>query len=240
MVSEDCGRMKGREAAGTTVSYGKNVRIPAWRSGATYLVLENRVYNNGPMTFRMSGSIVSTLLVLGALTGSSTAATPPAKSPESQAVAAFEARVKEYVALHEKLESTLPKYAAKGTPEQVEKNQRALAALIKSARSNAKPGDFFSPAMQSFVKRVVGEVLSGPDGKTIKASIMDENPGVPQVVLNERYPSSVPLSTMPPEVLAPLPKLKGEMEYRFLGPRLILLDTEADIILDFTGEIVPR
>jgi len=208
--------------------------------GAALLLSKDSVYNDTPMTFRMSRGIVSTLVVLGALTGSGAAATQPANPSESQAVAAFEARVKEYVALHEKLESTLPKFAGKGTPEQIETNQRALGALIKSARADAKPGDFFSPGMQALVKRVLGEVLSGPDGKTIKASIMDENPGVPKLVLNERYPSSVPLSTMPPEVLAPLPKLKGELEYRFLGPRLILLDTEADIILDFTGEVLPR
>jgi len=90
------------------------------------------------------------------------------------------------------------------------------------------------------VKRVLGEVLSGPAGKTIKASIMDENPGVPKLVINERYPSSVPLSTMPPEILEPLPELKGELEYRFIGRRLILLDTEADIILDFTGNVLPQ
>lgn len=188
----------------------------------------------------MSRTILYHIVVLGTLTGPYAVATPPAAPSESQAVAAFKARVKEYVALHEKLESTLPKFAERGTPEQVDKNQRALGDLIKSARQDAKPGEFFSPGMQALVKRILGEVLSGPDGKTIKASIMDENPGVPKLVLNERYPSSVPLSTMPPEVLEPLPKLKGELEYRFIGRRLILLDTEADIILDFTGDVLPR
>jgi len=93
--------------------------------------------------------------------------------------------------------------------------------------------------MQTLVRRILGEVLSGPDGKTVKSSIMDENPGVPQLVLNERYPSSIPLSTMPPQVLAPLPKLPEELEYRFIGSRLILLDTHADIIVDFTNDIMP-
>jgi hypothetical protein len=69
---------------------------------------------------------------------------------------------------------------------------------------------------------------------------MDENPGLPTLVLNERYPPSIPLSTMPPQVLAPLPKLHGELEYRFIGLRLILVDTEADIILDFTDDVLPQ
>jgi len=188
----------------------------------------------------MGSSILSHVVLVGALMGAYAAEAPPAGPSEAQAAAAFEARMKEYLALHRKLESTLPKIPRRGTPEQVDKNQRALGDLIKSARRDAKPGEFFTPGMQALVRRVLGEVLAGPDGKTVKASIMDENPGVPKLVLNERYPSSVPLSTMPPQVLAPLPKLKGELEYRFIGRRLILLDTEADIILDFTDDVVPQ
>jgi hypothetical protein len=45
---------------------------------------------------------------------------------------------------------------------------------------------------------------------------------------------------MPPQVLAALPKLPQELEYRFVGARLILLDTHADIILDFVeGVLAP-
>jgi hypothetical protein len=192
------------------------------------------------MIYRIDRSILSHVVVVGALAGAYAAEAPPARPSEAQAVAAFETRVNEYVALHERLEATLPHVPRRATPEQVDKNQRELGDLIKSARRAAKPGEFFTPGMQALVKRVLGEVLAGPDGKTVKASIMDENPGLPKLVLNERYPSSIPLSTMPPQVLAPLPKLHGELEYRFIGSRLILLDTEADIILDFTDDVLPQ
>jgi hypothetical protein len=192
------------------------------------------------MTCRTGRACLSWIVIAGALTGAHAAETRPANPAEAQAIETFEARVKEYVALHEKLESTLPKTPRKKTPEQVDKHQRALGDLIKSARRDAKTGDFFTPGIQGLVRRVLGEVLSGPDGKTVKASIMDENPGLPTLVLNERYPPSIPLSTMPPQVLAPLPKLHGELEYRFIGLRLILVDTEADIILDFTDDVLPQ
>lgn len=157
---------------------------------------------------------------------------------EATGVTAFRAHVDDYLALHEKLEATLPKISKRANPQDMDRNQRALADLIVSARHDAQPGEFFTPGMQALVKRVLAEVLSGPGGKTIKASIMDENPGVPKIEINERYPSSVPLSTMPPQVLRPLPKLKGGLEYRFIGPRLTLVDTEADIILDFTDAVL--
>jgi len=167
------------------------------------------------------------------------AGAPPAPGSENEAIELFQQRVKEYVALHEKLEASIPKYD-RGSPEQVEATQQGLARLVKGARRDAKQGDFFTPPIQQLAKKVMADVLSGPDGATIKGSIMDENPGLPTMVLNERFPSSVPLSTMPPQVLVRLPKLEGKMEYRFIGRRLILLDTEADIILDFTDDIFPK
>ena len=177
-------------------------------------------------------------VALAALTVSCSSGTPELHTSEAQAVVAFKDRITEYVALHEKLEATLPKLPDKSNPEQLNSHQLALGDLIKDARRDAKQGDFFTPDVQDMVKRVVRQVLAGPDGKVVKASIMDENPGVPKILVNERYPSSIPLSTMPPQLLEPLPPLKGELEYRFVGPRLILVDTEADIILDFTDAIL--
>jgi hypothetical protein len=192
------------------------------------------------MTHRMACGILAPAVAWAALTTSCGSGAPQLHTSEAQAVVAFKDRVTEYVALHEKLEATLPELPNKATPQEVDFNQRALADLIRSARRDAKPGDFFTPDIQVMVKRVLRDVLSGPGGQTVKASIMDENPGVPQILVNERYPSSIPLSTMPPQLLEPLPPLKGELEYRFVGPRLILMDTEADIILDFTDEVLPR
>lgn len=187
----------------------------------------------------MARSFFPSVVAAAALMCTFAAQAAPA-SPEDPAVAEFNARVKEYIALHEKLEATIPNLPKKATPQQLEKNQAALGQLIRSARRNAKPGDIFNPGIQTIVRRVIAEVLAGPDGKTVKSSIMDENPGVPKLVLNERYPSTVPLSTMPPQVLEPLPKLQGELEFRFLGRRLILLDTEADIILDYIDDVIPN
>lgn len=194
---------------------------------------------------RRSTRVTLTLLiiitvVLVALTGSCKRDEPPVLPSEAPGFAAFEDRVKEFVALHEKIEATLPALPAQATPQQIDERQRALADGIKSARRDAKQGEFFTPGMEALIKRVMTEVLAGPDGDTIKASIMDENPGVPEILVNERYPSSVPLSTMPAQVLERLPPLKEKMEYRFIGRRMVLMDTEADLILDFTGEVLTR
>ena len=155
-------------------------------------------------------------------------------------IADFETRLVEYRALHRKLEAGLPDLPKEADPRQIDARKRALSDRIRFARHDAVPGAFFSSGWQALAKRVLAAVLSGSDGKTVRASIMDENPGVPALVVNQSYPTSVPLSTMPPEVLAALPKLEPDLEYRFIGRRLILLDTDADVILDFTDEILPR
>jgi hypothetical protein len=64
------------------------------------------------------------------------------------------------------------------------------------------------------------------------AAIMDDNPGELSNQINGDYPEGKPLSTVPPNILAALPRLPHDMEYRFLGRHLILLDTRASVILD--------
>ena len=89
------------------------------------------------------------------------------------------------------------------------------------------------------LKRTLAAIVSGPDGKLMKASIMDENPGVPDLRVNDRYPDSVPLSTMPPQVLESLPRLDEDIEYRFIGERLVLMDAHAHLVIDFTENVLP-
>ena len=48
----------------------------------------------------------------------------------------------------------------------------------------------------------------------------------------------VPISTVPPQVLAQLPKLPEELEYRFIQTTLILFDSHAHIIADFVERAI--
>jgi hypothetical protein len=57
--------------------------------------------------------------------------------------------------------------------------------------------------------------------------------------VNMRYPDDVPISTVPPEVLQTLPRLSEDMEYRFIGRHLILLDSHAHVVADFIPDAIP-
>ena len=50
----------------------------------------------------------------------------------------------------------------------------------------------------------------------------------------------MPVSTVPPQVLQTLPKLSEDMEYRFIGDRIVLLDAHAHLIADFIDDALPK
>jgi hypothetical protein len=183
-------------------------------------------------------------------TSASPASAPPTErvvgplSPaDAQALATMNDRLKQYVELHNKLEEKLPKLPKDATPQQIDKNQRALEKLVREARATAKPGDIFTPEARPVIKRLLATVFGGPDGKQLKASIMDENPVEPATIkltVNARYPDIVPLTSVPPQVLQTLPKLTEDLEYRFVGDWLILLDTHAHVVADYIDDALPK
>jgi hypothetical protein len=162
-------------------------------------------------------------------------------NPDAATIADFKKRVDDYVALHKKLEDTLPHLPKDANPTQLDQHQRALQKLMQTNRAGAKQGDLFTPAMQKIVRKLLGEVFRSKGGAQLKKEILEEW-GERQhatLAVNARYPDSVPLSTVPPQVLKGLPELPDELEYRFVGDNLILLDPHAHIIADYMERIFP-
>jgi len=164
----------------------------------------------------------------------------PLSESDAAALATMNDRLKDYVDLHLKLEANLPRLPNEATPEQIDKNQRAFEQQMRTARSGAKPGDIFTPEAQVVIKRLLATVFGGPDGKQLRASIMDENPASVKLIVNGRYPDAVPISTVPPQVLQTLPKLTEDLEYRFISDNLILLDSHAHVIADYITDAFPK
>lgn len=226
--------------------------------GVTRLGEETRMAATRSIVVSLVGAAV---LALGACTRGDSLPAPPATSAspvsapatervvgpltqaDAQALATMNDRLKEYVDLHQKIERSLPHLPKDATPEQIDKNQRAFEKLVREARTTAKPGDIFTPEARPVIRRLLATIFGGPDGKQLKASIMDENPVDPvalKFTVNSRYPDTVPLTTIPPQVLQTLPKLTEDLEYRFIGDWLILLDTHAHVIADFIDNALPQ
>ena len=164
----------------------------------------------------------------------------PLSEADAAALATMNDRLKNYVDIHRKLEAGLPKLPADATPEQIDKNQRLFEDKMRDARKGAPQGEIFTADAQPVIKRLLAAVFAGADGKELMASILDENPTDLKVTVNMRYPDDVPISTVPPEVLQTLPKLTEDLEYRFIGRHLILLDAHAHVVADYIADAMPK
>jgi hypothetical protein len=165
---------------------------------------------------------------------------PAERDADARLVADFQTRVTEYAALHNKLESTLGPFPSESTPEVIDRHQRALERLIVRERAGAKRGDILTEDIRAYFRRQLLRVLRGPEGQSVRDAIMDENPRTVRLRINARYPDTLPRSTVPTQVLLVLPRLPDELEYRFVGERLALLDVHSDTVVDFMDRAIPR
>ena len=140
----------------------------------------------------------------------------------------FTTRVSSYADLRSELEKGLPPLMVTEDPAEILRAIRALARKIRVARADAKQGDIFSPEVSAQFKKALTLEI---DANTMALN-MDENPGHIDVPINGSYPLRKTVTTMPPNVLAALPKLPPDLEYRFLGRHLVLVDTRASVIID--------
>jgi hypothetical protein len=152
--------------------------------------------------------------------------------------AEFTKRVEAYASHSKTLAASLPKLPKDATPQQIDQDQRLFEKLVVQDRADAKPGDLFIPDMQTYVRTLLADVFAGPLGAAERKAVHDE-PHPVSPVINKRYPDEVPLSTMPPKLLANLPTLPDQLEYRFVHNDLILLDVHAHVILDFIAGAMP-
>ena len=140
----------------------------------------------------------------------------------------FAARVLDYFDLRVTLENGLPAQHVTDKPDENIKIRRELARRIRHARAGAPRGAIFTPAISAEFRRIL-LIETTPE---VLATLFDDNPGQFSHRINGDYPERRPLSTVPGIFLLVLPVLPEGLEYRFLGPNLILHDTKANVILD--------
>ena len=160
-------------------------------------------------------------------------------NPDAAAIADFMKRVNDYAALHQKVESMLTEPSRDGRPEAVVEHQRAFAKLMQKERPHAKPGDIVTKPMRNVMRRLLASVFRGPDGRDIKRSILDTYTGSAVLYVNQMYPDNMAYSTVPLPILQGLPALPDALQYRFVGPKLILLDPHGRLVVDIVEKVFP-
>lgn len=154
-------------------------------------------------------------------------------NPDAQNLAAFQAHVAKYMALHDRLEKEAPPLEKTSDPARIRESQVALAKKIQAARRGARQGEIFTPEIRRTFRRIMQPHMQGAAAAEIQESIREDAPRVITLRVNASYPENAPLPTVPPKLLAALPALPEDLEYRFIGRDLILRDVHANLIVDF-------
>jgi hypothetical protein len=120
-------------------------------------------------------------------------------------------------------------------PVEIVQREAALAASARAAGSRARPGSIFTPAVAADVRAIVAADFARRSVSD-RADLMTEMPTtLPRI--NEPYPTGEPLATFPPLLLQALPRLPGELEYRFMGRHLIIRDGRTNLIVDYLADV---
>lgn len=146
---------------------------------------------------------------------------------DAETLAGFSSRVQDYAALRSRLESGLPPLVVTINADDIERFEQRLAERIRDARGSRRY-QVFVPAMEGQIKKLL-RAQADPD--TV-AAIMDDSPSEFDVDVNDTYSKKRSLATMPTKILLLLPDLAPDLEYRFVGRHLILLDVRANMIVD--------
>jgi hypothetical protein len=151
-------------------------------------------------------------------------------NPHAQAMVEFKKRVDAYLELRRAVTQKYPEVKETGNPAKIHEREVNLGKGIAMARANAKAGDVFGPVSRQLLTMVENDWNSRSPAD--QKAILSELPKGLILKVNQPYPPNLPLATFPPKLLAQLPMLPEELEYRLLNRRLLLRDRDANLIVD--------
>jgi len=157
---------------------------------------------------------------------------------DKELVSHFRRRVDDYVKLHNKLEKQGTRQKERADVGENLVSQRALAMRIRFARHDARPGDIFTLPISMALRRAMDPELRGLAALRTRESIREDAPEVFVLVVNGDYPAGASRSTMPGNVLRILPPLPTGLEYRIVDTHLILMDADANIVVDYVLDVM--
>lgn len=181
---------------------------------------------------------VAAIVALGLVLQSPTAAGQQRApvNPHAAVLADFADRLEKYVDMRKSADDAAPPLEETAEPAEIRAAQEILAKRIRTARAGARQGDIFSPEIARHFRRLLRpETRERPT----KEAIEEDNPGNIPFKVNGTYAEEAPVSTVPPNVLATLPKLPEDIEYRFVGKHLILRDARANLVIDYLLNAIP-
>ena len=161
--------------------------------------------------------------------------TDPGVNPDAAAMAEFKARVDVYADSTSGSPRATPSSGRTADPAQDQRRQGGAGRQGEAARAGAKQGDIFTPEVRPVFRRLLAPELKGEDGRDAKAVLKDDAPAPgTRSVQGQRAVSGEPAAAdragQRPADAAVAARAAGIPHRR---PALLLLDTAADLIVDY-------
>ena len=161
-----------------------------------------------------------------------------AANVDAIALRTFEQRLNTYLELRKELAGRMTPLTPTGSAAELATRQDALAKGLRAARAGAKPGDLVpAPVARQMAAAIVADFKRR--SAAAERAAFSEVPNAPRPAINQIYPAEAALPTVPPLLLMNLPPLPDNLQYRFYGRHLLLIDGDVQIIVDYIPNVLP-
>ena len=109
---------------------------------------------------------------------------------------------------------------------------------LRFARHDARPGDLFTSPIAMALRRAMDPELRGAAALAARESVREDAPRTFVLAVNGDYPAGASRSLMPGNVLKILPPLPMGLEYRMVDTHLVLIDLDANIVVDYVLDVM--
>jgi hypothetical protein len=157
---------------------------------------------------------------------------------DGTAIVAFTGAVHAYANLHYTVAAGLPPEEMCADPEEIQRRAGRLAQALRTERAAARAGDVFTPAIASLFRRRLAEAVR-QSAHQREALVLQQPPeDTPRLEVNNAFPWMAG-HDMPHAILATLTPLPPELQYRFVYRDLVLVDVDANLVVDILEDALP-
>jgi hypothetical protein len=171
---------------------------------------------------------------------------PPAAGAAGQedrgsAFVRFQQAVDAYMELHERVERALPPLRVTPDMEQIAAATAAMAAGMRAARPTAVEGEIFNAEIAAILRQTLPDLVprAEPDRDVLLfGDDEEERPALWRPLIHDEF-DWTDGAYMSPLVLMALPPLPEELQFRFVGRDLVIVDLHSNLIVDVLPDVLP-
>lgn len=163
------------------------------------------------------------------------------ESRRATSIERFNERIQAYVALHRQVERFMPPQRIFTDPAEAERAMVTMATAMRAMRPDAREGEVFDAEVANHFRDVIWRALedAGLVSHVVAGAMIPEVPGnYPPPVVNGTFSWAL-ANDMPSCVLRALPELPIELQYRFVGFDLVLIDLHPNLVVDILRDALP-